>query len=130
MGFFSRAPRTIDPVPTHLDVAWFRNWIDEIIRESGVDPANDANGIALLWMAGRSTEAAGADLMDRYDGAWAKPILADYMRTDGATPWGAIELIAGWDRNSVPVLEENLVSLAKICVEVGPADDGEFKTFG
>jgi len=130
MGFFSRPPTTIDPVPTHLDMAWFRTWIDGIISESGVDPANDANGIALLTMAGMSTHVAAADLMDRYGGAWAKPILADYMRTDGATPWGAIELIAGWDRNSVPVLEENLVSLAKILVEVGPADDGGFKAPG
>jgi hypothetical protein len=69
MGFLSRTPRTVEPVPTHLDMAWFRTWMDGIIRDSGVDPANDANGIALLTMAGMSTHHAGDDLMERYDGA-------------------------------------------------------------
>jgi hypothetical protein len=129
MGLFSRTPKTIEPVPTHLDAAWFRMWMNGIIRDSGVDSTNDANGIALLWMAGKSTHAAGNDLMDRHDGVWAKPILAEYMQSDGPTPWGAIELIAGWRRDAVPILEQNLVSLAEILVEVGPGEQGVFQTF-
>jgi hypothetical protein len=42
MGLFKRTPNTIEPVLTHLDVAWFRTWTDGIIRESGVDPTNIA----------------------------------------------------------------------------------------
>jgi hypothetical protein len=129
MGLFSRTPKTIEPVPTHLDMGWFRTWTDGIISKSGVDPTNIANGSALLWMAGNSTHVAGNDLMERYDGAWAKPILAEYMQSEGATPWGAIELIAGWRRDAVPILEQNLVSLAEIVVEVGPGDTGVFQTF-
>ena len=127
MGLFSRTPNTIEPVPTHLDMAWFRTWMNRVIHDTGVDPTNDANGIALLTMAGMSTHVAGNDLMDRYEGAWARPILARYMETDGATPWGAVEVIAGWREDAVPILEQNLVSLAEILVEVGPAEDGEFK---
>ena len=66
--------------------------------------------------------------MDRYGGAWAKPILAEYMQSDGATPWGAIALIAGWNQEAVPLSEQNLVSLAAIIVEVGPGEGGEFRT--
>jgi hypothetical protein len=129
MGLFDRRPKTIEPVPTHLDMGWFRTWVNGIIKESGVDPANDANGVALLWMAGKSIHACGDDLMERYEGAWARPILAEYMQSDEATPWGAIEVIAGWRRDAVPILEQNLVSMAQIAVEVGPADDGQFHTF-
>jgi hypothetical protein len=129
MGLFSRTPKTIEPVPTHLDMAWFRTWTDGIISKSGVDPTNIANASALLWMAGNSTHVAGNDLMERYDGAWAQPILAEYMQSEGATPWGAIELIAGWRRDAVPILEQNLVSLAEIVVEVGPGNTGVFETF-
>jgi len=87
MGLFSRTPNTIEPVSTQLDTPWFSTWMNGIIRDSGVDATNDANGIALLWMAGVSTHNAGNDLMERYGGAWAKPILAKYMHSDDATPW-------------------------------------------
>jgi hypothetical protein len=126
MGLFSRTPTIIEPVPTRLDMAWFRTWMDGIIRESGVDPANDANSIALLTMAGMSTHAFGNDLMDRFDGAWAKPILARYMQSDQATPWGAVGLVAGWDRDAVAAMEQNLIDLAQILVEVGPGESGVF----
>jgi hypothetical protein len=130
MGLFSRTPNTIQPIPTHLDMAWFRAWMNGVIHSTGVDPTNDANGIALLTMGGMSTHVVGNDLMDRYGGAWAKPILAEYMGTDGATPWGAVEVIAGWRQDAVPILEQNLASLAETLVEVGPAEDGEFKAPG
>jgi len=123
---FRRTPRTIEPVLTHLDMAWFRKWTDDIIRDTGVDPANQANGIALLMMAGKSIHAFGNQLMDNFGGAWAKPILAEYMQSDQATPWGAVGLIAGWDRDSVPAQEKNLISLAEIAVEIGPGEDGVF----
>ena len=126
MGLFNRTPTTIEPVPTHLDMAWFRTWMNEIIHDSGVDPTNDANGIALVTMAAMSTHAAANDLMDRYDGAWAKPILAGYMRSDGATPWGAVEVVAGWRRDAVPILEQNLTSFAEMLVEAG-RKEGEFR---
>ncbi len=126
MGFFNRAPKTIEPVHTHLDMPWFRAWMNAIIRDSGVDPTNDANGIALLTMAALSTHNAGNDLMDRYDGTWAKPLLAEYMQSDQATPWGAVEVIAGWNRESVPIMEQNLVSFAEMLVEAGKRH-GEFK---
>lgn len=109
-----------------MDMAWFQAWMNGIIRDSGVDPTNDSNGIALLPMAGMSTHAAGNDLMDRYGGAWAKPVLAKYMASDQATPWGAIEVIAGWNRDAVPVLEENLASFAEMLVDAG-RDQGEFR---
>jgi hypothetical protein len=126
MGFLSRTPTTIEPVPTHLDMAWFRTWMDGIIRDSGVDPANDANGIALLTMAGISSHHAGDDLMERYDGAWARPILARYMQSDGATPWGAVELIAGWNRETLPILEQNLADFAEMLIPAG-REHGEFR---
>lgn len=126
MGLFNRTPNTIEPVPTHLDMAWFRTWMNGIIHDSGVDPTKDANGIALLTMAGRSTHNVGNDLMERYEGAWAKPILAEYMQSDEASPWGAVEIIAGWRRDAVPILEENLVSFAEMLVEAG-REQGEFR---
>jgi hypothetical protein len=58
---------------------------------------------------------------------WAKPILADYMQTEGATPWAAIELIAGWRRDGVPILEQNLVSLTQMAVELGPGTQACFR---
>ena len=127
MGIFSRTPRTIEPVPTRLDMAWFRTWTNGIIRDSGVDPTNDTNGIALLMMAGKSIHHCGNELMDQFGGAWAKPILAAYMRSDQATPWGAIEVIAGWERDAVDPLERNLVSLAEIMVEIGPGENGVYR---
>jgi hypothetical protein len=126
MGFFSRTPNTIEPVPTHLDMAWFRTWMSGIIRDSGVDPTNDANGIALVTMAAISTHNCGNELMDEFGGAWAKPILAEYMQSDQATPWGAVEVIAGWRRDTVAALEQNLVTFAEMLVEAG-RKQGEFR---
>jgi hypothetical protein len=126
MGLFSRTPTTIEPVPTRLNMAWFRTWMDGIIRDSGVDPTNDANSIALLTMAGMSTHALGNDLMDRFSGAWAKPILARYMQSDQATPWGAVELIAGWDRDALAAMEDNLINLAELLIPAG-REQGEFR---
>lgn len=126
MALFRREPKSIAPVPTRLDMAWFRVWLDKIIRDSGVDPNNDANPIALLTMAGMSTHDLGNRLMDQFGGAWAKPILAEYMRRDDATPWGAIEVIAGWDSDAVASLETNLNSLGEMLVEAG-REQGEFR---
>jgi len=126
MGLFSRTPRSIEPVSTHLDMAWFRTWVDGVIRDTGVDPKNPDNGIALLYMAGKSIFMAGFELMDKFGGAWAKPILDEYMNSDEATPWGAVELIAGWDRDTVPALERTMRDLHDIAVDVGPSPDGAF----
>lgn len=82
MELFSRPSRTIEPVPTHLNVAWFRTWADDVIRDSGVDPNNEANGVALLLHAGRSTWMLGDQLRDQWGGALAKPILREYVESD------------------------------------------------
>jgi hypothetical protein len=73
-----------------------------------------------------STHALGNDLMDRFDGGWAKPILARYMQSDQATPWGAVELIAGWDRDAVAAMEQNLINLAELLIPAG-REQGEFR---
>lgn len=113
-------PRSIEPVPTRLDMAWFRVWMTTTISDAGGDPANAAHVTSLLETAGKSTWALGDELMDTYGGAWAKPLLRDYMESEAATPWGACEFIAGWNPDSVDPLERNLVSLGEIAAEVRP----------
>jgi len=41
---------------------------------------------------------------------------------------GAVELIAGWRRDAVPILEQNLDSFAEMLVEAG-REQGEFRTY-
>ncbi|GAA4535201.1 hypothetical protein [Pseudonocardia xishanensis] len=128
MGIFSRRPTVprIEPTPTHLDIEWFRDYVDDVFDRSGVDPNDRENTVGLL---GRITSMLGLTArspMLQNDAAWAWEQTQAYIGSDEGMPWNVASLVAGWDVRSVPVMEQELDKFRVMVIDAGRRF-GEFR---
>lgn len=134
LGIFSKKPAAVTPVSVpvlatasnELDLDWFRVWTRHILEASGVDQADELNAAALTTKALALLQNSIRGLMEKNSGMWAWPQMHSYLVSLDATPWGALELVAGWDDRAIPLLKEELERFAAMLIPRGQAD-GRFR---
>src|ERR1017187_1704292 len=103
---FSRPKRgapALQAARTHLDDEWFFNYLNGIIREAGVDPADDGNFLELTLFTMQALDNLAKGYMGQLgDSRSWSAYNAVMLDPQNCTPARKVAYIVGWNPQAVP----------------------------
>ncbi len=112
--------RSINPIPSRLDARWFSGYWDRIIKASSVNPEDDGNRIELTLFTLNLLDSAARDYMSQLGDTRAFAAYQKAMQNpDNCTAEAKVSLIAGWNPQALPLIEQKLDKFSGTLVEAG-----------
>lgn len=122
MGLFNRS-KSVTPVQTPLDSAWFGAWVNRILDARG-EPNTPDSVFELLVKASTVIDHDCRDYVARYCDAQTLPQYVEYFEREGSgLPWGLVSFAAGcnskpgWTDFIVDDVSQKLERFAQIVID-------------